>query len=190
MLLVRLRSKRDFSENCLHSTGRARSTFHKQGSFQGFTFPEWKLDVRPVLSYSLSSRSAVRHSGLFTLSFREKYPMLWKLTICIWKKMTENKDWDITQVLSVGLFISLYKKKREPTIERLCAFWAGRDGCGLTVPGEDEASHGCCSCGWSNVSRFALQAWQSIQTWGSFNKHGIHVAIQTKPQTHFPEVLI
>lgn len=71
----------------------------------------------------------------------------------------------------MGLFISLYKKKRKPTIERLCPFWTGGNRCGLTMPGEDKASHHCLRCRWPNVSGFPLQAWQSVWSRWSFKKH-------------------
>ena len=78
--------------------------------------------------------------------------------------------WDITQVLSMSLFVALYEKKRVPAVERLCSVWTGRNCCGLTVPGENKAS--CCGagCRWSSVAWLPLQTRQSIESRWSFKK--------------------
>lgn len=108
----------------------------------------------------------------------------------MWNKVARNENEGITQVLSMGLFISLYKEKRKPTIEWFCPFWTGGNRCGLAVPGEDKAPHRCPPCRWSSVSRFPLQAWQAIGSRRSFKKHIKHVATQMKPQTCFSKIRI
>ena len=93
-------------------------------------------------------------------------------------KVARNENGGITQVLSMGSFISLYKEKRKPAIEWLCPFWTGGNCCGLAVPGEDKAPHRCPPCRWPSLSRSPLQAWQSIIPRRSFKKHIICVATQ------------
>lgn len=97
---------------------------------------------------------------------------------------TLQSTWDITQVLSVGSFISLYKKKRKPTVQWLCPFWTGRNRCGLTMPGENEASQRRPGGRWSSVSRFPLQTWQPIESGWSFKKHVIRDATQMFQSTN------